>query len=98
MHARVSMLEGPTDHVDTALDTMHSTVMPQLEVTEGFRGVLVFGNRANGKSISVTLWETEDAMKASREAANIWRQQIADAESGSITGVEEFEILMEDRR
>jgi heme-degrading monooxygenase HmoA len=98
MHARVSMLEGPADQLDAGLDTMRGDILRQLEDVDGFKGVLFLGNRTNGKSIAVTLWESEGAMQASREAANAIRQEAADAESASIMGVEEFEILMDEKR
>jgi len=98
MHARVSMFEGPADQIDTGLDTMRGDVLSRIEAIDGFKGVLFLGNRTNGKSIAITLWESEDAMQASREAAKAVRQQAADAESATIMGVEEFEILMDEKR
>ncbi len=98
MHARVSMLEGPADQLDAGVEAMSGDILGQLEAVDGFKGVLLLGNRTNGKSIAITLWDSEGAMQASREAANAVRQQAADAESASIMGVEEFEILMDEKR
>ena len=98
MHARVSMFEGPADQIDPGLETMRADIVGQLDGIDGFKGILFLGNRTNGKSLAITLWESEGAMEASRESANTVRQQAADAESASIMGVEEFEILLDEKR
>jgi hypothetical protein len=39
-------------------------VLPVLQQTDGFKGVYELGDRKTGKSILITLWATEAAMKA----------------------------------
>ena len=58
----------------------------------GFQGVLSLIDRATGKSITITLWQDEDAMRASEEAANRLRAQGAEAAGESVVSVERYEV------
>lgn len=58
----------------------------------GFRGVISMVDRTSGDSLAVTLWESEEAMRASEEQANQMRQQMAQAAGDEIRGVERYEV------
>ena len=49
-------------------------------------------DRHSGKALSITLWEDEEAMVASEEAAHQTRAQAAGIASELIEGVERFEV------
>lgn len=49
-------------------------------------------DRATGKSITITLWQGEETMRASEEAANRLRTQSAEAARESIVSVERYEV------
>ncbi|MDP8957348.1 MAG: hypothetical protein M3N24_10405, partial [Actinomycetota bacterium] len=61
---------------------------------DGYKGVLTLGDRSTGKSVSLTFWESEEAMGASEEAANRLREQAADETQEQIAGVERFEVYI----
>jgi heme-degrading monooxygenase HmoA len=71
---------------------MEQTILPAARQLEGFRGVLSLTDRANGRGLTVTLWETEEAMQASEEAANLLRDEAARAFGGTIVGVDRYEV------
>jgi hypothetical protein len=48
----------------------------------------------NGKQPTITLWETEAALRASEEAANRLRPKAADALRASIASVERYEVVV----
>jgi hypothetical protein len=50
-------------------------------------GVIALVDRDSGKSITITLWESEDALRASEERADTLRRDIATAGDEEITGV-----------
>ena len=50
------------------------------------------GDRQTGKTLGVTFWESEQALKASEEAANSLREESAEALSDTIAGVERYEV------
>ena len=94
MHARVSTLQGPTDKIDAGMRTVEEEILPAVGQEAGFKGIIFLGDRQSGKTIAVTLWESEQAMRESEEDADQLRQQAADAEGATIESVERFEVLV----
>jgi hypothetical protein len=78
MHARVSTIYGTTEQGDTGTRSFRDEILPALQQTEGCKGAALLTNRSTGKTVAITLWEDEQAMEASEEAANTMRQQAAD--------------------
>ena len=94
MFARVSTFTGTSDQVDEAIRQAREDVVPRLEELDGFRGAYFLVDRENGKSLAVTLWESEEAMRASEEAANSLRSETADALGTQMVGVERYEVAL----
>jgi len=59
---------------------------------DGFKGLIALGDRQSGKTLGITLWESEEAMRASEEAANLMRSESAEASGEQIAGVERYEV------
>ncbi|MEX0629144.1 MAG: hypothetical protein WEE67_01750 [Chloroflexota bacterium] len=68
--------------------------MPAAGQLAGFQGVLSLIDRATGKSITITLWQDEETMRASEEAANRLRTQSAEAAGESVVSVERYEVAL----
>lgn len=94
MHARVSVFEGPAEKIDEGVRIAEKEILPVVGQEAGFKGIIFLGDRKSGKTIAVTFWEDEQAMRESEEHANQLRQQAADAEEASIQSVERFEVLV----
>ena len=92
MYGRVTRLEGSPDQIEQGNEFMEQTILPAARQLEGFRGVLSLTDRANGRGLTVTLWETEEAMQASEEAGNLLRDEAARAFGGTIVGVDRYEV------
>ena len=92
MHARVSIFEGSPDEIDEALRQAREQVLPQARQMDGFKGIIALGDRQSGKTLGITLWESEEAMRASEEAANRLREESAEAGGGTVAGVERYEV------
>ena len=69
-------------------------VLPALRQQDGFSGFLVLLERASGKVLGLTLWESEQAMNATEEAAYWLRVFSAQAAGGMITEVERYEVII----
>jgi heme-degrading monooxygenase HmoA len=69
-------------------------VLPALRQQDGFSGFLVLVERASGKVLGLTLWESEQAMNATEEAAYWLRVFSAEAAGGMITEVERYEVII----
>ena len=89
MHARVSSYEIPADGIDSAVQGFKDT---GLEDWDGFQRAYLLVDRASGNALTITMWESEEAVRASAERADQARSQIMDTASGSIVDVSQYEI------
>ena len=92
MHARVSIFEGSPDEIDEGLRQAREQVLPRARQMDGFKGIIALGDRQSGKTLGITFWESEEAMRASEEAANRLREESAEAGGGTVAGVERYEV------
>jgi heme-degrading monooxygenase HmoA len=89
MFARVSTYKsGP----DTTSDAPADDVMKKVQEIPGYKGMYFLNSKEAGKALSITLWETEEAMVSSREAANKIRTEMSSADKREILDVEEYEV------
>lgn len=89
MHARVSSYKtGPESISDAPSDD----VIKQALEMPGCLGIYYLNGKEAGKHLSITLWDTEEAMSASRETANKIRTEASTAQKTQILEVEEFEV------
>lgn len=91
MFARLSTFQGSPEQLDESTRRAIEQILPAARGLAGFQGVLSLIDRATGKSITITLWQDEEAMRAS-EAANRLRAQGADAAGESVVSVERYEV------
>ena len=96
MFARVSTLQGPPDQVDEGIRAVQEQVIPAARQMRGFQGMLALADRATGKMVGITLWETEDALRESEEAANQLRGSTAGAGGADVVSVERFEVVVDE--
>jgi heme-degrading monooxygenase HmoA len=94
MHARMTSMEGSSERLDEGLREIREDVLPQLQQQDGFKGFIVFDNRQSGKMVGFSLWESEQAMRASEEVADRTRRESAETMSGTIAGVERYEVAL----
>jgi heme-degrading monooxygenase HmoA len=94
MHVRVTTLEVPLDRMDDAKRHVQERVLPQLSQMEGFKGFVALGSRQSGKLQGVAFWESEEALRATDEAVSSVRSGVAEATSGTVVSVEEYEVFV----
>jgi hypothetical protein len=92
--ARVSTYTGTSDELDEAIRQVRENTLPKLMQLDGYKGAYFLVDRQNGKSLSVTLWESEEAMSTSEEAANSLRSEVADTLGTQMVGVERYEVAI----
>lgn len=90
MYARVSRFHGSSGAGSGAPPS--DEALAAMRGIPGFRGVISMVDRASGDSLAVTLWESEEAMRASEEQANRMREEMAQAAGDEIRGVERYEV------
>jgi len=92
MYARVSRYEIPVDRLDEDTRGLDETE-EKVSAMPGSLGLYYMVDRESGQTMAVTLWEDEQAMRASEAAANQLRQQTTSAVSAKITSVERYEVV-----
>ena len=89
MNTRVSRYQFQPDRIENAMGDFESAISDSnLEPAEA----VILVDRSSGKTMTITFWENEEAVAASREAANRLRSRATESAGGSIESVEEFEV------
>jgi heme-degrading monooxygenase HmoA len=88
VYARISTFEGSPEHIDEGLRQVREDVLPQLQQQEGFEGLVALTDRQSGKTLGITFWGSEQALRASEEAADRLRDESAQTMRDTIAGVE----------
>ena len=94
MCARVSRFEDSPEGMDEALRHVREHVLPQLQRQDGSKGLIALGDRQSGTVLGVTLWESEEAMRASEQEADRLREESAEASNQAIADVERYEVAL----
>jgi heme-degrading monooxygenase HmoA len=95
MWARVSRYQFPAAEVDRVIDYV-TTSADAFSTQPGLKRLDVFVSRKSGAGMSVSVWESIDAMKASEEEADRVREDIALELIGWVQSVEEYELVRSD--
>ena len=93
MHARVTHFKGEPTKVDEGIRRIKEIVVPGAKKLPGFKGGYWFLDRKTGKGFGVTLFESEEAVRLSEDAAIQMREQAASTGATEITAVERYEVV-----
>jgi heme-degrading monooxygenase HmoA len=89
MFARVSTYRAAD--ADKLLEGFQSVTDP-LEQMDGFSHAYFLVDRTSGKGMSITVWQSEQALSDSAAKADELRKQGTETGGGSIESVEHYEI------
>jgi heme-degrading monooxygenase HmoA len=93
MFARLVTIGSRREQLDEFARIGAEKVLPQLKRQDGFEGSLILANRRSGEIVAVTLWESEEAMRAT-EGASYWLRAFgAEAAGGEVTGLDRYEVV-----
>jgi heme-degrading monooxygenase HmoA len=76
MHARVVTFMVKSDNIETLTSIHLDEVIPALQQQAGFKGSRLLVDPGSGKSMIVTLWESQELMQAN-ENTGWFREQLA---------------------
>jgi hypothetical protein len=94
MHARATIVELPPDQLDGAIDQVRNQVIPQARELDGYQGIIALVDRETGTAVTYTLWESQEKLRASEQAANQVRSQAMDEMGGPTPAVERYEVAI----
>ncbi len=95
MHARLSTFQGSPEGVEDSVRNAREAVLPALQSVDGFRGLMVLVDRASGRQLALTLWDSEQALEAGETATNRIRSSSAGHSRLAIEGVEHYQVALE---
>lgn len=90
MFARVSTYRADED-ANRLLEGFQGTIGP-LQQVDGFSHAYFMVDPETGKAISMTIWESADAMTASSSSAEERRRQRSETGHASVESVEVYEV------
>ena len=94
MYARMTELQGFAGDIDEAIQTVRDHVVNRARDLDGYKGFLGFVDRGTSAFVSFTLWDTEEAMRASEETANQLRSEVIDILGAGTPVVKRFEAAI----
>lgn len=93
MHARVTRYEGATtETIDEALRTKRQVLPTEFGQTEDMKGVIFLVDRQTGTIVVISLWQGEEAMRASEDEATRVREEVTGP--GETASVERYEVAL----
>ena len=93
MHARVTMISGSPDGIDSGVANFQNKALPGIREVGGRGGILLV-DRSSGNSMAITLWPDEQTMQASEERANELRRRVTEQMSAGEPRVERYEVAV----
>jgi heme-degrading monooxygenase HmoA len=90
MHARVSTYAGASDELVAGFDRATGPV----QEIDGFAGAYFLVDRDGNKAMSITLWDSDEALQASVERANQLREEAAGGAGVPVESVDHFEVAI----
>ena len=96
MFARVHTLETSPEQHDQGLEIVRDELLPWLRDSTGFRGLIRLADPARGKTLVITLWADEEALRTSDEAGERLVELTAAAVGVTRRELEKFEVTLFD--
>jgi heme-degrading monooxygenase HmoA len=96
MFARVAVYEIPGHRVEEAVGSFRQAI-DQISGMDGLEEVYVLVSPESDRALTMSLWNQENAMEASRVTASRLRNDAAKVVDGSVQSVVEYEIAIYER-
>ncbi|TML94559.1 MAG: hypothetical protein E6G03_12185 [Actinobacteria bacterium] len=90
------VLETTPEQNERGLEIVRDQLLPWLRDSTGFRGLLRLSDREGAKTLVITLWADEDALRASEEAGNRLSELTAETVGVTRKTLEEYEVTLFD--
>jgi heme-degrading monooxygenase HmoA len=75
MHVRVTAVQIQPGRMDEAIRIYQESVVPAAQQQRGYRSTMLLTDRASGKGMAITAWDSEADMQAS-EASGYYQEQL----------------------
>src|SRR5262245_36194009 len=92
MFARIGTWQGSSEELERWIERSEREVKPSVQQDPGLKAAYWLVDRPAGKGLIVTLWESEEAMRASEEA-RAQRQAATGVSTGARVTTDRFEVV-----
>ena len=96
MFARLHVLESTPEQSERGLEIVRDQLLPWLQESTGFRGLLRLSNSEGTETLVITLWADEEALQASAEAGSRLSELTAETLGVTRRALEEYEVTIFD--
>jgi heme-degrading monooxygenase HmoA len=96
MFARVHVLQTTPEQHDEGLELVRDQLLPWLRDSSGYRGLIRLADRADGKTLVVTLWADQESLDASAEAGTRLGELTAENVGATLLAVEQYDATLFD--
>ncbi len=76
MYARIVTVHAKLDKLDELIGIFRDSIVPAAKQQKGFLGARLFTDRATGKGVAVTRWQSKEELEAG-ETSGYYQEQIA---------------------
>jgi heme-degrading monooxygenase HmoA len=94
--ARVHVLETTPEQSESGLEIVRDQLLPWLRDASGYRGLIRLLDRENGKTLVISLWADEEALKASTDAGEQLAELTAQTTGATRLAIELYEATLID--
>ncbi|MGY1753795.1 hypothetical protein [Blastococcus sp. SYSU D01042] len=92
--AQVTWARVPPNHLNELLDAYRHNLMPRLRELTGFDSLSMLVDRRTGRAVSVTAFETRDALALVRQQARHLREPFAQAMGARVADIAEMDLAV----
>jgi heme-degrading monooxygenase HmoA len=97
MFARVVTIQGTPGQMDQNVSYGRDRVLPAMRGQPGFKGMYLLVDQKSGRALGITLWESEEALRASE--ATVRQLRAGAVASGRATAeptAAEYEVMVQE--
>ncbi|SNR55922.1 antibiotic biosynthesis monooxygenase [Blastococcus mobilis] len=91
---RLIWSRGNPHDVERVLDTFRMAMLPRVEELPGFCSISMLVDRASGRAVTATVYDSREAMNRASDAARSMREEFTRQMSGEITDVAEMDLVL----
>jgi len=92
MYARSTTLTADPQRMDDGIRMVRDEIMPAVQGMPGCLGLSMLADRASGRAIVTTSWDSAESMAATTERTQDMRERVRDSMGGRDMSVDEWEV------
>ncbi len=82
------------ESIDEGIRFIQQQIVPAASDITGWRGIIALADRANGRTLTITFWDSEESLAASETWADEARGEAAAAMDETVKTVERYEVAL----